>query len=327
MPAKIEISTKTIVFTIFFLILLRFLVEIRSIIFTIFISFILVSAFKPFIERLEKLRIPRVVAVLLVYCSGLSVIIYTGSALLPPLVTQSINLGQHLPKLLKEYFPFISIDIQTLTAQIAPIGENLLKVSVGIFSNIFNIFTLFVVSFYMLLEREHFESHLSQFMGKEATVKFMTILDRVEERLGAWVRGQLTLALLVGIFTYLGLLMLDLPYLLPLSILAGIMEIIPIIGPIISAIPAIMVALTINPILAFATIVVFIVIQQAENHLIVPFVVRKSVGLPPVVTILTLMIGARIAGVLGAILSVPVIVMAETLVSEYIKLKAEKITT
>lgn len=324
MPAKIEISTKTIIFTVFFLILLRFLVEIRSILFIIFISFILMSAFKPLVEKLEKLRLPRVIAILLVYLAGLSVIVYTGSTLIPPLVTQSINLGQHLPKLIKDYLPFISIDVQSLTQQIAPIGENILKVSVGIFSNIFNIFSLFVVSFYMLMEREHFESHLSKFMGKEATVDFITILDRVEERLGAWVRGQFTLALIIGLSTYLGLLLLDLPYILPLSILAGIMEIIPIIGPIISAIPAVLVALTANPLLALATIVVFIVIQQLENHLVVPYVVRKSVGLPPVVTIIALMIGARIAGISGAILSVPLIVVAETLVSEYLKLKSPK---
>lgn len=324
MPAKIEISTKTIIFTVFFLILLRFLVEIRSILFIIFISFILMSAFKPLVEKLEKLRLPRVIAILLVYLAGLSVIVYTGSTLIPPLVTQSINLGQHLPQLIKDYLPFISIDVQSLTQQIAPIGENILKVSVGIFSNIFNIFSLLAVSFYMLMEREHFESHLSKFMGKEATVDFITILDRVEERLGAWVRGQFTLALIIGLSTYLGLLLLDLPYILPLSILAGIMEIIPIIGPIISAIPAVLVALTANPLLALATVVVFIVIQQLENHLVVPYVVRKSVGLPPVITIITLMIGARMAGILGALLSVPLLVMTETIISEYLKLKSPK---
>ena len=324
-PSKIEISYKTILFTIFFLIFLWFLVYIRDILFILFISLIIMSAFKPLVEKLEKTHIPRIVAILTVYISGLIIIIYVGGTLLPPLITQSINLGQSLPKYLETVFPFVSIDTQFITQQIAPIGENILKVTLGIFSNLFHIFTIFIVSFYLLIERRQLENHLAGFMGIKSAENLLIIIKRVEERLGSWVRGQLTLALVIGIATYIGLLLLGLPFILPLSIIAGALEIVPIIGPIISAIPAILVALTVSPLLALLTVALFIIIQQAENHFIVPYVLRKSVGLPPVITILTLMVGAKLAGVLGAMLSVPVVVMVETIIAEYSKLKSSKI--
>lgn len=322
--SKIEISYKTILFTIFFLILLWFLVYIKDILFILLISLIIMSACKPLVDKLEKSHLPRIIAILTIYIAGLIIIVYLGSTLLPPLINQSINLGQNLPKYLERVIPFISVDTQFISQQIAPIGENILKVTLGIFSNLFHIFTIFVVSFYLLIERRQLENHLAGFMGVKSAENLMIIIERVEERLGSWVRGQVTLVLVIGIATYIGLLFLGLPFILPLSIIAGLLEIVPIIGPIISAIPAILVALTVSPILASVTALVFIVIQQAENHFIVPYVLRKSVGLPPVITIITLMIGAKLAGVLGAMLSVPMVVMLETIIVEYSKIKSSQ---
>lgn len=319
--SKIEISYKTILFTIFFLILLWFLVYIKDILFILLISLIIMSACKPLVDKLEKSHLPRIIAILTIYIVGLIIIVYLGSTLLPPLINQSINLGQNLPKYLERVIPFISVDTQFISQQIAPIGENLLKVTLGIFSNMFHIFTIFVVSFYLLIERQQLENHLAGFMGVKSAGNLMIIIERVEERLGSWVRGQVTLALVIGIATYIGLLFLGLPFILPLSIIAGLLEIVPIIGPIISAIPAILVALTVSPILAAVTALVFIVIQQVENHFIVPYVLKKSVGLPPVITIITLMVGTKLAGVLGAMLSVPIVVMLETIIVEYSNLK------
>src|SRR3990167_981237 len=320
--SKIEISYKTILFTIFFLILLWFLVYIKDILFILLISLIIMSACKPLVDKLEKSRLPRIVAILAIYILGLITIVYLGGTLLPPLITESINLGQSLPNYLEKVIPFISVDTQFISQQIAPIGENLLKVTLGIFSNLFHIFTIFVVSFYLLIERQQLENHLAGFMGLKSAKNLLIIIERVEERLGSWVRGQVTLALVIGIATYIGLLFLGLPFILPLSIIAGLLEIVPIIGPIISAIPAILVALTVSPILAAVTALVFVVIQQVENHFIVPYVLRKSVGLPPVITIITLMIGTKLAGVLGAMLSVPIVVMLETIIVEYSNIKS-----
>ena len=151
--------------------------------------------------------------------------------------------------------------------------------------------------------------------------KIIGIFIGVEDRLGAWVRGQATLGLTIGIMTAIGLSLLGLPYVLPLSIFAGLLEAVPNIGPIVSAIPAILIALTISPLMGLVTALLYFIIQQAENHLIVPFVMRKVVGLPPLVTMIALLIGGKLAGIPGALLGVPIVVTMQTIISEYYKLK------
>lgn len=321
MPAKVEISHKTILFTVFFLVLLWLLIQIKDIIFLVFIAFILMSALKPVVELLEKIRIVRPLAILLVYIVVLLFLTFIGSSILPPLVTQTIFLGRIFPEYIKSVFPFVKIDPQVISQQVTPFSENLFKVTIGVFSNVVALFTILVISFYLLLERKHLELHLAEFMGEKGAKMLISIISKVEERLGAWLRGQLTLMLVIGLSTYIGLVFLGIPFVLPLAILAGILEIVPIIGPIISAIPAVILALTISPLLAVATAVLYFVIQQLENNLLVPMVMRQAVGLPPLVTITALMIGAKLAGVTGAILAVPVVVTVETLFSEYLKLK------
>lgn len=321
MPIKIEISHKTILFTIFFLILLWFLIQIRETIFWIFIAFILMSALKPIVEYLEKLHLPRIISVLLIYILLILSLVFVVSSLLPPLMSQSLHLTESLPGYIRFGLPFIQFDPQILIQQIAPFGENLLKLTFGLFSNLIAFFTIFVISFYLLVERKNLDSILSGFMGEVAAKKSVGIIKKVEERLGTWVRGQVTLAFVIGIFTFIGLLFLGFPYILPLAILAGILEIIPNVGPIISAIPAILIALTISPSTSMFVIILYFAIHQLENNLIVPIVMKKVVGLPPLVTIVAMLIGAKLAGIGGVLLAIPVVVMVETIVAEYFKLK------
>ena len=325
MPTKIEISYKTIIFTVFFLIFLWFLREIKDIIFWVFVAFILMSAFKPLANTIEKRGIPRIVGVISIYLLIILILAVVGSSLIPPLVVETGHLLERLPNLVESILPFINIDVQLITAQVAPIGENLLRVTVGLFNNIIAIFTVFVISFYLLLERNNLQAFLVNLVGKEASERTIVIINKVEERLGAWVRGQVALMLAIGLMTFAGLIVLGIPFVLPLAIFAGLLEIIPTIGPIISAIPAVLVAFTISPLFALATAGLYLLVQQLENHLVVPYVMRRAVGLPPLVTIIAILMGARLAGVGGAILAVPIVVTIESVVTEYVKFKTVKI--
>ncbi len=324
MTSKVEISHKTIVFTVLFLILLWLLLQIREIIFLVYIAFILMSAFKPLADFLEKIHIPRVFSVLAIYILVITTLGFAGSSVIPLLVSQSIHLAERMPQYVGSVLPFIKIDEQIITQQIAPIGQNLVKVTIGLFSNVITLFSIIVISFYLLIERQRLEKQLASFMGEEGAKKMMLIIVKIEERLGAWVRGQLTMGITIGVATFIGLSILNLPYALALAILAGILEIIPIIGPIISAIPAIFVALTISPFVTVMTVITYFLIQQVEAHLVVPMVMQKAVGLHPLVTIIALMIGANLSGIGGALLAVPIVVTAESILSEYLKLKEAK---
>jgi len=123
---------------------------------------------------------------------------------------------------------------------------------------------------------------------------------------------------LVGTFTYLGLLILGIPFALPLALLAGVLEIIPYIGPIIAAIPAVLVGLSISPLMGLAVASLAFLIQQFENYLFVPKVMEKSVGVSPIITLVALVIGLRLAGVVGIIVSVPLVITLQVLGKQYL---------
>jgi predicted PurR-regulated permease PerM len=171
-----------------------------------------------------------------------------------------------------------------------------------------------VFSFYFLLERKHAEKITSAFVGEEKASAFIAVVKRIEAKLGSWMMGQLFLMLTVGLLCYIGLLLLGVRYALPLAIIAGIFEIVPNIGPIVSAIPAILLALSISPVMALSVGVLYLVIQQLENNVIVPLVMKRSVGLSPVITIFALLVGGQLAGVAGAVLAVPVLLIVQELI-------------
>ena len=321
MPKKIEISHRTIIFTVVFLLSLWFLVQIAEILFWLFVSFILMAAFKPTVDYLEGKKFPRVLAILLIYTILLFAVSFVVSTIVPPLISQTITLIERLPGYLRSVLPFVTINPAVVSQQIAPLGQNLVRLSLGIFSNVIALFTIIVITFYLLLERKNLNSYLTFLLGERAGNNVVTVINKVEERLGAWVRGQLTLIFAIGILTYIGLVILGIPYALPLAILAAMLEIVPNIGPVLSAIPAVIVAFAVSSLHPLFTIIMYIIIQQLENQVIVPIVMRRMVGLPPLVTIVAILIGVKLAGVRGAIMAVPVVVTFEAIFTEYFRLK------
>lgn len=317
MVSKVEISHKTIIFTVVFLLSLWVLFQVRETILWIFVSFILMAALKPSTDSLEKAGMLRIIAAILHYLLIVFFIVFAVSSVIPPLVSQTVHLAESLPTYLHTLLPAIVIDAQVITQQLTPISSNLLSVTIGIFSNLIAVFTVFVISFYLLMERKNLHQQLAVFVGEKASMRLTAVITKIEERLGAWVRGQLTLAFIIGLATFVVLSFLGLPFVLPLSIIAGVLEIVPVIGPIISAIPAIIIALTISPVLAIATTLFYFLIQQIEANAIVPYVMKRAVGLPPLVTILAIMIGAKLAGITGALLAIPIFVVIQTVLEEY----------
>lgn len=316
MPAKIEISHKTILFIFGFLALLWFLWQIKEIILILFLAFILMSALRPFVEKLEKFRIPRILSILFVYLVLLFFLGGVVGAIFPPLIFQTLKFWERLPELFNRILPFLPLNFEFLTQQLTPVGGNILRVTFGFFSNIVTLVTFLVFTFYLLLEREHLEQTFKTLFGEETGGKIVRTTWKIEERLGAWVRGEIILMFLIGLACFVGLTALGVDYALPLALTAGILEIIPIAGPILGGIPAVLVALVTSPVLALAVVALYFIIQQLENNLIVPTVMRKATGLPPIVTLLALLIGGKLAGIFGALLAVPTVVVLQTIFTE-----------
>lgn len=325
MPKKIEISHKTILFTFFTLIILWFLYQIREIIFLLFLSLILAATLHSPVEFLTQKKIPRPLGILVLYLLILFGFGGTIALLVPPLVEETTKLVNNLPaffgslnRLFLNQLPAQEL-LKSLTAETKFLGSNVFRFTLGFFGNIITLFTIFVFTFYLLLRWKNLPHFLATNFSDTYKERISRILDRIESGLGSWLRGEVILCLTIGLLSFLGLTLLKIPYALPLALFAGIMEIIPLIGPLVSAVPAILVALTISPLLALACGALYLVIQQLENNLIVPKVMQKATGVDPLVTIIVLMIGVKLMGVLGAFLSVPLVVLLKILLRELLQ--------
>jgi predicted PurR-regulated permease PerM len=187
------------------------------------------------------------------------------------------------------------------------LGKNAVSVTGALFGGIFSTLTIIIVAFYLLLyhdELKHFIAHLFHKNIHQRVYETLTLID---DKLGAWLRGQLVLCVFIGLLTFIALTILGVPYALPLAVMAGFLEAIPTLGPTLSAVPATVVAISISPSLALVVIVVYMVIQLLENNILVPKIMQAAVGLNPVVVILGVTIGANLMGISGALLSIPFI--------------------
>lgn len=317
MSRTIEISHRTVIFTVLFLGLIWFLAQIWPIIIGLFVAVLLMTALSPVVDRLERLHIPRGLSILLAYLLLLGVFILGLAGIVPPLAEQTTNLGNRLPRLFDDLGTWLSaigitgVSGEIIASQLSQIGTipaNLVRFTVSVFSNIIAVFTVLVITFYLLLERKNLERYLSILFGEGGEKRAQSFVDQLEARLGGWVRGELTLMIIVGVLIYVGLRLLGIPFSLPLAILAGILEIVPNIGPTLSAIPAILIAFSISPVMALAVTALYFLIQQFENGVLVPKIMQRAAGVNPLVTIISLAIGFKLAGVLGAVLAVPIVI-------------------
>lgn len=318
MVQKVDISHKTIIFITLFILSLWIIYLIRDLLITLFVAVIFVSALSPIVNFFVKLRLPKVLSIAMTYIIIISVLTGFLIIIIPSLVEQSNRLIVASPPLITQFFSVVNIDKSLLSSELTALSKNLFSITLSVFDNLLTIVFLLVITFYMLLEKNSLESRIaSLFKNREEQVKKSIV--KIEEKLGAWLQGQLVLSLLVGILSYIGLTILNIPYALPLALIAGVMEVVPVIGPIISAIPAIVIALTISPLLSVIVAAMYLIIQQLENSLIVPQVMKRAVGLNPLIVILAIAIGSRLLGISGALLAVPIAVVFQIIVVEIIE--------
>ena len=327
----INISTSTIWRILFVILLLVFLYAIRDILILLFFAIIVASAVDLPARRLDKLKIPRIISVLLIYlvCVGLLIGLLV---LFVPSLTQeieafSIEFPEYANKLYQKFQRLQDSSLyQKLVSEIQGTLNNLkedLRGSVGdiltktfrIFGGLFSVIIVMVISFYLAVQKGSIQDLLRGVTPKEHEAYALNLWQRAQKKMGHWLQGQLFLALVIGVLVYIGLSLLGIRFALLLAIIAGILELVPYIGPVLSAIPAVILAFFQAPILALWVLILYIVVQQLENYLLVPVIMKKVVGLNPVVVIIALLIGGKLLGILGIILAVP----AAAVLAEFFK--------
>jgi len=318
---KIEISAKTIIFTVFFILLLQFLMIIKDLIFALFIAFIIASALRPFVLWLIEKKTPRIISLIIVYLLFIGIMGSIIGLILPPLIKELFLLAKSLPYIINKLAigNLGFLDANSFVQHIPNITNQLINVIQGAFSNVVFIMLIFFFSFYFLIEENTIKKTPIKFFDETQSNKINDIFNGAEKKLNSWFWGELVLMMAVGILTFIGLSLIGLKYVVPLAILAGLLEIIPNLGPTIAAAPAILIGFSQSYFLGLAALAASFIVQQLENNIIVPLVMKKAVGISPAITLIALIVGGKLAGVMGVLLAIPTMLFLEVIVVEVIK--------
>lgn len=319
----VNISTGTFLRFILILGIIIFLFLVRDVIAIIIFSVVLASGVDPAAKWFQRYKVPRVLAVIIVYLIAFIILGLMFYLVIPPIFNELSNLAGSMPSYLEKPFQISTIHKllpelpESISQLLLGFAENarvfVEKLASGffqataiIFGGALSFVLIIVISFYLSVQEGGIEKFLRVIVPLPQEDYIIDLWRRTSNKIGAWLKGQLLLGVLVGIFVFLGLTILRIKYAITFALLAAVFEIIPIFGPILSAIPAVGMAFLQSPSLALVVAIFYFIIQQFENHLIYPLVVRKVVGIPPILVILALVIGGELGGFFGILLSIPI---------------------
>ena len=325
---NISITAGTIVKAVLIIGVAWILIQLQSLLLDVLTAIVLASAIEPAVKALRKRKLPRVLAVLTVYLVLFGTFFVLFYFFLPSVLEDFATFVASVPTYLDAFTRTGAFNAYANILGVpAPSLLNVTDVMSGIraalnlngmFSNffaaaaqisggVFSFIIIIVFSFYFAVIETGVDDFLRIIVPKKHQLYVLDLWKRSQHKIGLWMQGQLLLALIIGILIYLGLTVLGVKHALVLAVIAGCFEIIPVFGPILSAVPAVVIAFVSGGVtLGIFTVALYVIAQQFENHLIYPLVVTRVVGVPPLLVILALIIGAQLAGFLGIILSVPI---------------------
>jgi len=333
------------VFLVFGLILLALLVrELQTVIVQLLLAILLAAAITPLVDRLTRnsptgrpSRVGRGIVATAVSLGGALVLALTTLAIVSSAAPDLAGLATNLPA----YATRVETAVEELTAAnpelagriaaalpsisdvIGPAlgvltqAPRLVSVATGVFSSLIHVlFTLFL-ALYLVIDGERIRRYMVEFLPSGRQSQALEITARIGLRLGAWARGEALLAAIIGGMTWVGSMVIGLPYAAALALIAGAGEVVPTIGPIVAAIPLIAVGLLSSPTQGLLALGLAVLVQQLENNLIVPRVIGHAVELHPVVVMLAILAGGELLGIPGALLAVPVVAALSVVVDEF----------
>jgi predicted PurR-regulated permease PerM len=302
------------------------LYQFRILLIILFIAIVLGTAIRPGVQWLYERGLPRSMGVIIVYLAGLIGIITILFLVLPLFSRQATRLAIDMPqyylsvregmiqspsRLLRILGFQLPPQVFTVLNQQPAEGEALdrvtqsLEVAGLLARSILTTLAVFLLGFYWTLESERIIRGVLLLLPSERRTYVRELINEVETKLGKFIRGQSLLLLAIGVMSLIAYLIIGLPYALVLAIIAGLLEAVPLVGPALGAIPAALVALTVDPIKVFWVAIATVIIQASENYLLVPRVMGRSVGVSPFVILLSLAAFASLLGIPGALLAIP----------------------
>lgn len=309
-----------------------FLYLVRDVVLVVLFAVLTAAALSPVIGRLRGWGLSRAAAVIITYAT-----LFFGSLallviFLPLFFSEVKEFLQSWPTYVKQldvflssvqsYLSVLGVDFQkdqffqSVEGNIAGWLSNILSTTLGLFQGFIHLIGFFFLALYLSLEEKGIEKFFLLLTPKEYHVQALSIVSRMQGKVSQWLVGQALLMLIAFIMYYIGLSVLHVPYALAIAFFGGVMEILPYIGPIFAAIPAIVVGLLVTPWLGASALIFYVIAHQVEAHIVAPQVMKHSAGLSPVALIIAILIGAELAGPLGIVLSVPITMMLSVFVDD-----------
>jgi len=328
--AEVSWTTLWRIFLMLLLVIAFFLA--RQTLVVLFLAIIISSAIDGPVTYLQRKKIPRVLGTIFIFLISLIILALLLYSLIPIALFELQNLLENIkeieiPILGKfDISQFTEINkylgnLENLINALFSGGASFLSILFTISGDFVLVITTLILSFYLTINQGGVERFLRAVLPIPQENYIINIYLKSRNKMGRWLQGQLLLMLAVGVATTIGLWILGVKYSLVLGILAGVLEIVPIAGPVFSGAIAFLVALSESFALGLYVIILFIIIQQTESHFLVPLVMRKTVGISPVVVVLSILAGSQIAGFVGIILAVPTAVVLQEIVEEREKRK------
>ena len=348
-PAYVVIKVCLIILTIY--VASQAVSQITDIIIMILVALFLSAAFKPSVDRLEGWGVGRPIGIGLLFFLVIGLLAFLVGTLVPIMVSQLIEIGSAVSAWLQNSFTqennnYLVIKVQEIFAQFFPdmnFNEQLaqnsqqifegiasglsnfasqgVSILIGTISAIFNIVLVLLLTFFMVIDHNNINGFFHSLFPQKYQHYLTTKLHATQEKIGEWVHGQIILFFVIGGIAYIGLSLIGVNYALTLAMVAGMAEFLPYVGPIIAFATAAPVAFAESVTTGLLVVVFYVFLQILEGNVIMPLVMKRAVGLPPLVTIIALIVGASfpniINPILGMVLAVPVATIIGIFVSDY----------
>lgn len=308
------------------------LYKISDVLFIVILSVILSSALDGPVSWLEKKRIPRVWGTLLIYVVALGLIALLVYTVVPiaafefTKVLDSFKVVGGAPqffdtKVFENLRAVINVNLEQWSGTLASGSASLVSVISPIFGGVIFLISTIVFTFYLAVGKNGVDEFLSAVLPLAYETYVTSVFHRVRTKIGRWLQAQIILSMIMGFLVGVGLWFLGVKYSLTLGIIAGFFEMIPVVGPVFIGIISAIVALTDSAHLALYTLLFFVILQQFESNFLVPMIMRRAVGLHPLLVFISLIIGGNLLGFVGLLVAVPIAVTLREAVGDWTEKK------
>ncbi|MFL5843795.1 MAG: AI-2E family transporter [Solirubrobacteraceae bacterium] len=312
--------------------LLYLLWLVRDTLLLVFIAVFLAVALGPAVGFFQRRRVPRGLSILLVYLLMAGSVVGIGLLIVPPIVNQVADLSEKLPDYIQDLQKndqFVKYDAKyhiskqlteqanKLPSHLGDAAGALQSITVGAFGAIVQLVTVLTMAFFLLLDGGRIADFLLRLRGPEREERFRRVAGEIYGSVAGYVAGNLLISVCAGLSTYVVLLILDVPFAVPLAVLMAFLDLIPLVGATLGGITIALVTLFNNfPTSTIAWMIFFIIYQQVENNVLQPVVYRRTVNVAPLAVIVAILIGGSLLGILGALVAIPVAATIQIVVRE-----------